>query len=212
MLPSSAGAGDRRSKFSSPFFTKVNAFACVVGTCSLTGAVVLYILTLVPGAPILGRDEFLPFFVLAFPLFAWMFCVLSDYGIVETRHRFGTFSARIPRGPDGKSMILSFVARPGRVLVAVCFVLGVAGFFSAFQGGLSGQPAYDALHHQYTLDNHGVITVVSRATYLHAEALLNRLFLGGALVFTSLGTVVAWGEWSRRRQRTGRTGYSWLSP
>ena len=65
--------------------------------------------------------------------------------------------------------------------------------------GLGGQPGYDPTTHQYTLDNHGNLTVVSRAAYLHALAAQNRLFLGVTLVFLTAAFGITYGDWSRHR-------------
>jgi hypothetical protein len=65
---------------------------------------------------------------------------------------------------------------------------------------LPGQPEYEPRLRRYVYDDQGVLVPASRAAYLHAVAVQNRLFLGAALVFTSVAVAITWGERNRRRR------------
>jgi hypothetical protein len=86
------------------------------------------------------------------------------------------------------------------------FVTSLAAMLS-----LPGQPEYEPGSRRYVYDNHGELIPATRAAYLHAVAVQNRLFLGAALVFTSVAVAITWQERNRRR-RDLVTPQGWLKP
>jgi hypothetical protein len=170
--------------------------AAVLGSLALTFATALYVLTFLPGDVGLGSAEFAPFFALVFPLWLGMFYVLGSRGALRQRR---TRRFDISADLQSQSQMFRLMPRAGYVVVPICVILGVVGFGSAFPS-LAGQPEYHAAGHHYYLDDHGLLIAVSRTTYLHDLALQSRLFLGGSLVFTSIATMMAFGEWARRRR------------
>ena len=183
--------------------TVVNAVVCVVGTAVSLAALVGLLVTFLPGTSALGPDAFVVPFVLAFPLWGWMFLVLA-----RRPHPALGGGSTGPRASDrrwtGVGSLIDAVPVPARVVLPVVF-LGAWLIGLTAIGGLRGQPEIDPTTGRYVENDHGRLLPVSRADYLHAVAVQNRLFLSVALVFTSIATAVAWGEWSRRR-RAGRTG------
>lgn len=180
--------------FDTPIATVINAVACTIGALSLTAAIVLSILTFFDKSPF-GTGEFVPSFTLIFPLWGWGFVVLAGNGLVRTRRRtpFATGA-----GFGGSRSIMGLAPLRARRVVPILVCAGLVSAASSLNS-LGGQPEFDASTHKFALDDHGVLTDVSYAAYVHAVALQNRLFLSGAIVFSSLATAVALGEWQRRR-------------
>jgi hypothetical protein len=188
--------GRRIRVFDTPLVSGLNALAAVVGLIALLFATALYMLTFLPGDIGLGSAEFAPFFALVFPLWFGMFYALGSRGALRRR---GTRRFDISAGLQSQLRMFRLMPRAGYVVVPIFVILGVFGFESAFHR-LAGQPEYHAVGHHYYLDDHGLLIAVSRTTYLHDLALQSRLFLGVSLVFISIATMMAFGEWARRRR------------
>jgi len=144
---------------------------------------VSWALTFTPWTQWMPPSYFVPFFVLAFPLFGWAVFVLR-------RRYSGTARRRIDP--------LELMPKGARVPFGLLFFAVLIGF-GLSMSSLPGQPEYDPGSHRYFYDDHGTPVPTTRAGYLHAVAAQDRLFLGGALVFTSVALIIAWEE--RRRQR-----------
>jgi hypothetical protein len=168
-----------------PLFAMLNTGACVTAAIVAAACLISWAVTFTPWAGHLPSTVFVPFFILAFPLFAW-----SVWLLAAARRRPG------PWRPSADWF--SAIPRGCQVLVALAIAAAVAGGLTAV-GALGGQPGYDPATHQYSLNNHGTLTVVSRAAYLHALAAQNRLFLGVTLVFLTAAFSITYGDWSRNR-------------
>ena len=151
-----------------------------------------WLLTFTPWTQFMSSGYFQPFFLLIFPLFGWSVFVRS------VRH-----PARDRRQATG---LLNEFPRRWRVallmIVTAVFVTSLAAMVS-----LPGQPEYEPSSRRYVYDNHGVLIPAIRAAYLHAVAVQNRLFLGAALVFTSVAAAVTWRERNRRRDLVTPEGW-----
>jgi hypothetical protein len=177
--------GRARSFADTPLFALVNAVVCVTAAIAAVASWICWAVTFTPWAQHLPSALFIPFFVLTFPLFGWSVWLLAV--------------VRRPAGPRGAAADwMTSIPRAGRVLVALAVAAAVAGGSTA-ASALGGQPEYDPTTHRYDLDNHGNLTVVSRAVYLHAVAAQNRLFIGVTLVFITAACCVTYGDWSRHR-------------
>jgi hypothetical protein len=180
-MPTSPGRGRAWSFADTPLFAFLNAGVCVIAAIAAAACWISWAVTFTPWAQHLPSALFWPFFLLAFPLFGW-----------------SVWLQAVVRRPAGARRAsagwMKAIPRAVRVLVAAAVAAAVAGGSTAITA-LGGQPEYDPATHKYALDSHGNLTVVSRAAYLHALAVQNRLFLGGTLVFIT----VAYGDWSRHR-------------
>ena len=184
-MPNNPGYGGARSFVGTPLFAIVNAGVCLAAAVAATACWICWAVTFTPWAQHLPSALFVPFFVLMFPLFGWSVWLQTV--------------ARRPAGARRTSADwMESIPRGGRVLVALAVAAAVAGGSTA-ASALGGQPEYEPTTHTYDLDNHGNLTVVSRAAYLHAVAAQNRLFLGVTLVFITVACCVTYGDWSRHR-------------
>src|ERR1700722_9775858 len=175
-----------RSFAGTPPFAMLNAGACVASAIAAAACWVVWAVTFPSWARHLPSAVFVPFFILAFPLFAW-----SVWLLAAARRRPG------PWRPSADWF--SAIPRGAQVLVALAIAAAVVEGFTATGSLAGGQPGYDPATHQYSLNNHGTLTVISRAAYLHALAAQNRLFLSGALVFLTAAFGITYGAWSRHR-------------
>jgi hypothetical protein len=184
-MPTSPGRGRARSFADTPLFAFLNAGVCVIAAIAAAACWISYAVTFTPWAQHLPPALFMPFFLLAFPLCGW-----------------SVWLQAVVRRPAGAGRAsgswMKAIPRAGRVLVAAAAAAAVAGGSTAITA-LGGQPEYDPATHRYVLNSHGNLTVVSRAAYLHALALQNRLFLGGTLVFITVAFCIAYADWSRHR-------------
>jgi hypothetical protein len=184
-MPTSPGRGRAGSFAGTPLFATLNAGVCVIAAIAAVACWISWAVTFTPWAQHLPSELSVPFFVLAFPLFGWSVWLQTV--------------ARRPAGARSASADWTkAIPRAGRVLIVAAVAAAVAGGSTAITA-LGGQPEYDPATHKYVLDSHGNLTLVSRAAYLHALAVQNRLFLGLTLVFITVAFVIAYGEWSRHR-------------
>ncbi len=185
VMPGNAGYGRVRSFAGTPLSGIVNAGVCVTAAIAVAACWVSWAMTFTPWARYLPSALFVPFFVLMFPLFGWSVWLQT--------------AARRPAGARRASAgWMNAIPRGGRVLVALAAAAAAAGWSTA-ASALGGQPGYDPATHRYVLNDHGNLTPVSRAAYLHALAVQNRLFLGVTLVFLTVAFGLAYGDWSRHR-------------
>ena len=185
MFPDGQDYRRPRSFTDTPLFAVVNAAACATAALAAAACLTMWAVTFTPWARHLPSAAFVPLFVLMFPLFGWSVWLISV--------------ARRPRGASRNSADwMKAIPRAGQVLVALVVAAAVTG---GLAGGseLGGQPGYHPTTHQYTLNNHGSLTVVSRAAYLQALGAQNRLFLGVTLVFLTAAFAISYGDWSRHR-------------
>jgi hypothetical protein len=185
VLPEIAG-DDRPETFAETRPSAIlNAGVCATAAVAAAACWLSWAVTFTAWAPHLPSALSAAFFVLAFPLFGWS---------VWLRTR-----ARRPDGTRSASAGWAEAIPPGaRVLIALAVAAAVASGATA-ASALGGQPQYDPATHRYSLNSHGTLTTVSRAAYLHALTLQNRLFLGVSLVFISVSFGITYGYWSRHR-------------
>jgi hypothetical protein len=171
---------------SAVFFT-ATALASVGG--------VSWLLTFTPWTQFMSSGYFQPFFLLMFPLLGWSVFVRSVRRPGRDRRHATDLLNEFPR---------RWRAAVGMIVTAV-FVTSLAAMLS-----LPGQPEYEPSSRRYVYNDHGVLIPATRAAYLHAVAVQNRLFLGAALVFTTVAAAVTWQERNRRRDLVTPT--SWQRP
>jgi hypothetical protein len=185
VMPGNLGYGRVRSFAGTPLSGIVNAGVCVTAAIAVVACWVSWAMTFPPWAQHLPSALFVPFFVLMFPLFGWSVWLQT--------------AARRPAGARRASAgWMNAIPRGGRVLVALAAAAAAASWSTA-ASALGGQPGYDPATHRYVLNDHGNLTPVSTAAYLHALAAQNRLFLGVTLVFLTVAFGVTYGDWSRHR-------------
>jgi hypothetical protein len=179
----------------------VSVVAFSLGLCAVIGIAALSITSAVIDRPVFGLYEWLPFFVLMFPLFGR---AVLEMNRLAARKRSPTRSPRRfrasfdqPRGLPSVKEVAGAV--PDRVLASlwVVGVLAVINFFveMTMTMGLGGQPSFNARLHRYELNEHGSVTVVSRAVYEHAAAVSGRAFMGGSAVFLLLSMPITLNRW-----------------
>lgn len=181
-----------------------------IALCAVLGIAALSIATIILDRPVFGLHEWLPFFLLIFPLFGRAVFELNRPAArqrKQTRPR-GRFRVRFdqPRGLPNFDDLAGAI--PSSVLASLCVagLLAVINFFIelALTVSLGGQPSHNARSHRYELTNHGSVMVVSRAVYQHAVAVSGRAFMGGAAVFLLLSMPVALNRWLRWRLGQGQ--------
>ena len=186
VIPRDEHADQKLSLRDTPIVTMVNSAVFVTATVSATICWVSWVVTFTPWARLMPSAYFVPFFTLAFPLFFW-----------------AIFVANSPRGGQSRRReaadLLEAVPRGARVLIAVTFAAAATSFVIGM-AGLPGQPGYDPSTHRYSYDDHGTLIPATRAGYLHAVAAQDRLFLGGAMLFTTVAAAVTYQERKRRRE------------
>ncbi len=175
----------------------LNSAVCFIAVASATVCGVSWLLTFTPWTQFMSPGYFAPFFDLTFPLFGWSVFVLI----------FGQRSARYRRQPID---VLKEIPRGSRVPFVLLSVTVWTTSLAAMTS-LPGVPEYQSGLHRYVYDDHGVLMSATRAAYLHAVAVQNRLFLGAALLFTSAAVGITWSERNRRRRDLVTPG-RWLHP
>lgn len=175
----------------------LNRISCIVGCVALAVALLLLLLTYVPGDALFGFAPVGVLFALNFPIFGWGVLVLlgrQQRPGDPFRTHAGVGAMRLPYLPLW-AMALG---------VAIIVLAGVVG--SHTSGQLPGQPEYNVVSHRYTYDSHGATVTISKTRYEALVKIQNRLFLTGVLVFTTLGTGIAVDELIRQRKRPHRPG------
>jgi hypothetical protein len=186
VFPVSQDYSRARSFTGTPLFAILNAGACLTAAVAAAACWIGWAVTFTPWVQHLPSTLFVPFFVLAFPLFGWSVWLLS-------------VARRPPGARRASADWFHAIPRGAQVLVALAVAAAVAGGLTSGSTLGGGQPGYDPATHQYSLNNHGTLTVISRAAYLHALAAQNRLFLGVTLVFLTAAFGITYGDWSRHR-------------
>jgi len=167
-----------------PAFTRLNLAVFFTAAASAVVGGVSWLLTFTPWTQFMSSGYFQPFFVLAFPLVGWSVFVRSSRRPERARRQATGLLNEFPRR---WRLLLGLI-------VTAVFVTSLAAMAS-----LPGQPEYEPNSRRYVYDNHGELIPATRTAYLHAIAVQNRLFLGAALVFTSVAMAITWQERSRRR-------------
>jgi len=177
-----------------PLFGLLNAAVCVIACTAAIGAGASWALTFTSRDGFMPSWYFAPFFVLMFPLSGWA-AFLANAG------------RRGRRAVDWGKVL------PSGLWIPLGLIIGTVTILSATvnPSTLPGQPEYDPVRHQYGFNNHGVVIPASRAAYLHAVDLQNRLFLAAAVIFTSVAAAITYGECKRRR-REAFTPPRWRHP
>jgi hypothetical protein len=144
-----------------------------------------WVLTFTSWTQFMFPAYFVPFLCLAILLSGWSMFVLRSAPGQKRGRRLVDMLKRVPRG-----WLIAF----GILAIAV-WITTLGAIFS-----LPGQPEREPGSQRYAYDAHGVLIPVTRAEYLHAVAVQNRLFLGIALVFAMGTALISWQERNRRRR------------
>jgi hypothetical protein len=164
----------------------LNSAVCFIAAASAAVGGVSWLLTFTPWTRFMSSGYSIPFFYLTFPLFGWSVFVL-------------TFLRRPDRDRRRPVSLVKELPRGFRIPFVLIFV-GVWATGLAAITPLPGQPEYEPELRRYVYDEGGTLIPATRAAYLHAVVVQNRLFLGGALVFTFVAVAVTWDERNRRRR------------
>jgi hypothetical protein len=184
----------------------LNTSLLTLGVTAIAAAGALYVATWLPGSPMLAANEGLPFFLLIFPLWGWMFLIARQRGRLGTRRtRWKPGDARATR-EGTRSGGLALEPAGATRYFAIAFVLNFVNFAAAMFVLRRGDPEYRARTHRYVLDDHGAITVVSHALYLRSLAWENRMELAFAMLFIGAASGWIYVEWRRRRAPAPATG------
>jgi hypothetical protein len=179
-----------------PAFTMLNSAVLFTAAASALVGGVCWLLTFTPWTQFMSSGYFQPFFLLAFPLFGWSVFVRSVRRPGRDRRQATGLLKEVPRR----------WRRALGLIVTAVFVTSLAAVVS-----LPGQPEYEPSSRRYVYNDHGKLIPATRAAYLHAVAVQNRLFLGAALVFTSFAVAITWQE-RNRRHRDLVTPEGWQRP
>lgn len=152
----------------------LNELMAMVGCGTLVGAAGLAGASYLPGGPLAGSLQFIPFLVAAFLVGLWAMIVLLQLSDPATR-RGGNF-----RLPSGRKVVGELPRRVKQV-AAVLVLLGLANTTALFWAIRIGQPYYDSGRATYLVHRGSSDVVVSATTYHHVQVLENRGFLGFAL-------------------------------
>jgi len=203
--PEPASTGPRRAPIPLGFCDSrraglLNTIVLVAGLICLVGASALLLATLVPGGGTFSFGAVVPFFVMAFPLGFWTVALISARNY-PGESPFSLGRGRSRQSPAGFAFPFENLPRRAIALVIGAFV-GCCLIASSVIGGsaLTGQPSYDRATGQYTIDDHGTVTVVTKARYDRAITAQNRLFLSGALAFAVVSVGATSDELLRRRR------------
>jgi hypothetical protein len=207
----SDGVGeDRRLRVrDTPLFSVLNSAAFFVAGASAVIGGASWVLTFTTWTSFMSSSYFVPFFALAFPLIGWSVLV------VYMRHpewRRGGRTGRQQRQDRAREQQAALLAAiPARVRIPLGVLFAAVVVTSLLSpSSLPGNPEYDPSTGHYFYDEHGTVVLISRAAYLHAVTAQDRLFLGGALLFTSIALAVTWQE--RRLRRALAAPDRWLRP
>jgi hypothetical protein len=125
-----------------PVATAINATVCIIGTLSLASSIVFVVLTFSDDSP-LGSAEFGPSFGLTFLLWGWMFALFFHHGLLLRPRLCGRRRHPLRRAPNWGA-IKTLVPKASYLIVPVLVALAGTAAASAADGGLSGQPEFDA--------------------------------------------------------------------
>jgi len=167
--------------------TTINSVFLVLAIFVLVGDFVTWSLSFASPHFVMPDWIFAPFF--AFTFVAFFVAVLA----MQSAH--GWKNRRIPIN------FKRFTSLPGvakAALVALAIVAVWSGPVSLFTG-VPGQPGYNATTHQYYYDDHGAITLTTRAHYLAASAVQTRAFISYAMLFTIFAILIMDSERRFRR-------------
>jgi hypothetical protein len=166
---------------------RVSGAVVVVGSMNLLAGVGLDVRTFIaPVGPGYER-AFVPSFVLIFPLGLWSVLLLMALAGGTRRG----LKSEVPRRADALGRLPSFLPWTLGAAALVGLVSAVSGA-SALTGG---QPIFVAATGQYTLNNHGSVSIVTRTVYEAALAGMIRWFLCGAILGSCFAVVVALNHW-----------------
>jgi hypothetical protein len=149
----------------------LNSAVCFIATASAAAGGVSWLLTFTPWTQFMSPGYSVPFFYLTFPLFGWSVFVL-------------TFVRRPDRYRRQRIDLVKEIPCGSRIPFVLLLVAVWATSLAAMTS-LPGQPEYEPGLRRYVYDEGGVLIPATRAAYLHAVTVQNRLFLGAALLFTS---------------------------
>jgi hypothetical protein len=186
----------------------LNSAAFFIAAASAAVGGTSWVLTFTTWTSFMSPSYFTPFFVLAFPLVGWSVLV------VYRRHpgwRGGGRVNRQQRKDRARAQQAALLAAiPARLRIPLGVLVAAVVVTSLLSPSLPGAPGYDPSTGHYFYDDHGTLTLITRAAYLHAVTAQDRLFLGISLIFTSIALAVTWQE--RRLRRDLANPDRWMRP
>jgi hypothetical protein len=192
-----------------PLFSAVNSSAFFTAAVSAAVGGSSWVLTFTTWTSFMSSSYFTPFFVLAFPLVGWSVFVVYLRGPGWRGGGRPNRQERQERTRAQQAALLAAIPAPLRIplglLLAAVVVMSLLS-----RSSLPGAPEYNPGTGHYFYDEHGALTLISRAAYLHAITAQDRLFLGISLVFTSIALAVTWQERRLRRDLADPDG--WMRP
>jgi hypothetical protein len=192
-----------------PLFSALNSVVFFVAVTSAVAGGVSWLLTFTPWTSFMSASYFVPFFVLAFPLVGWsVLVVFMRHPERRSRGRLSRQQRQEQARAQQTALLEAIPARLRIPLGALFAAVVVATLLS--RSALPGSPEYDPTSRRYYSNSHGTLTPITRAAYLHAVTAQDQLFLGGALLFTSIAVAVTWQE--RRLRRDLTTPGRWRRP
>jgi hypothetical protein len=179
----------------------LNGIVLAVGSAVLSTAGALLIVTLAPGTAAFSFAPVAVLFALIFPLHFWTVLVLIGRRQAPGEPLFGRRRTSSRGGPAPMEFPFQNLPVTAICLVAAVFLAaGVSAAHVFTSDELFGQPAYNAVTHVYTENDHGNVVRVTKATYDRAVTAQNRVFLSGVVAFSALSVGVTSDELIRRRR------------
>jgi hypothetical protein len=167
--------------------TAINRIFLVVAIIALVCDFGIWSLSFASPHVVMPDWIFAPFFAFTFvAFFAAILAVQSAHG--WTRRRMPVNFNRLKLIPGVAKVVLI-------VLGIVAILSGPVALFT----GAPGQPGYNAATHQYYFDDHGSITLTTKARYLATSAVQTRAFICFAMLFTIFAILIMDSERRFRR-------------
>ena len=192
-----------------PLFSVLNSAAFFIAAASAAVGGTSWVLTFTTWTSFMSSSYFTPFFVLAFPLIGWsVFVVYLHHPGWRGGGRLNRQQRQDRARGQQAALLAAIPARlriPLGVLVAAVVVTSLLS-----PSSLPGAPGYDPSTGHYFYDEHGTLTLITRAAYLHAVTAQDRLFLGISLIFASIALAVTGQERRLRRDLTDPD--RWMRP
>jgi hypothetical protein len=176
------------------------ARVCWVGSVAgFIGAVVIMLTSFLPTPPVLSLG------LLDYLLIGALGKAFAGVHLLRRRARRDGEPRVVP---ITRTYVMEMSPAPPSVVRAYCgyvFVALIVGGVSIFMS-MGGQPG--AGHGHYWLNDHGVVTNISHAAYIHASAVQQRMFSAFCSLAYGLGCLSSWPAEQRRGGCPDRRGSS----
>jgi hypothetical protein len=192
-----------------PLFSALNSAAFFIAAASAAVGGASWVLTFTTWTSFMSSNYFTPFFLLTFPLIGWSVFVMYLRRPEWRGSGRPNRQQRKDRARDQQGAPLAAIPAPLRIPLGVLLAAVIVTSLLT-PSSLPGAPEYDPSTGHYFYDEHGTLTLITRAAYLHAVTAQDRLFLGISLIFTSIAMAVTWQERRLRRDLAGPD--RWMRP